>query len=95
MANTDQARKKREAEAFAREEEHRAERRKIEAREREREKKDQERRRLTEMAIDKQQAKKVDEEKKAEAKQEAWLKELEQKKYKDAEADAYNKIFGN
>jgi membrane-bound lytic murein transglycosylase B len=86
MPNVDQQRKIREAAAYKREEEHRAERRVIEAKERERAKKDLDRKRYDDMAKAKQTVKKDEEMKEQEKKQEAWIKELEQKKYQSDQA---------
>jgi hypothetical protein len=80
MKSLDQKRKENEANAYRREEEHRAERRAIEAKERERAKKDLDRKRYDEMAIAKHTQKKLEEMKLAEAKQDAIVKELESKK---------------
>lgn len=81
MPNVDQQRKIREAEAYRRDEQHRAERRAIEQQARDREKRDLERRRYDEMAKQKQLAKKADEIREMERKQEAMMQELENKKY--------------
>ncbi len=87
MPNVDQQRKIREAAAYKRDEEHRAERRLIEQKERDRAKRELERRRYDEMAKAKQDAKRADEMREMDLKQERMMQELERKK-SAADADA-------
>jgi dTMP kinase len=83
MPNVDQQRKIREAAAYKRDEEHRAERRLIEQKERDRAKRELERRRYDEMAKAKQDAKKADELRAMDEKQERMMAELERKKARE------------
>jgi len=92
MPNVDQQRKIKEAAAYKREEEHRAERRIIEQKERDRAKKDLERKRYDDMAKAKHLAKKADEMKEQEAKQERMMKELEARKAQNDRICCFSKL---
>lgn len=81
MPSMDKMRKLREEEALKRVEQERAERRRKEAVEHRRQMEEHERRRWDEMAQAKMLAKKSDEREAAEAKQDAFLRSIEEKQY--------------
>jgi ribosomal protein L16/L10AE len=80
MSDVERRRKQREYEAMLREDKEREERKKKEARERMRQKQDMDRARILEMAASKQKERRDFDQKAIEAKQDAYIKELERQK---------------